>query len=91
MPYHRFKIGQAVFPLTPRLPAGRYTILGLLPLVRDERRYRVRSNDDGHERVVSEEEVGLPATGSRNMRQIEPPLVRELHKAIAERLPEAPD
>jgi hypothetical protein len=87
MPYHRFKIGQAVFPSTPRLPAGCYTILELLPLVRDERRYRVRSNDDGHERVVSEEEVGPPA----NMSQIEPPLVRELHKGIAERLPEAPD
>jgi hypothetical protein len=63
--------------LTPSLPAGRYTILGLLPLVQDEPRYRVSSNDDGRARVVSEEEIRLPATRSRSLSQSEPPLVTQ--------------
>jgi hypothetical protein len=64
MPYHRLKIGQTVVPLTPSLPAGRYTIIGLLPLVHDELHYRVRS-EEGHERVVLEEEIRLPVAAAR--------------------------
>jgi hypothetical protein len=57
MRYHRFKIDQTVVPLTPSLPAGRYTIVRLLPLVHGEPHYRVKGKDDGHERAVLEREI----------------------------------
>jgi hypothetical protein len=59
MAYHRFKIDQTVVSSTPSLPSGRYTILRLLPFVRDEPHYRVRSAYDGHERAVLEGEIRL--------------------------------
>jgi hypothetical protein len=60
MRYHRFKIDQTVVPSTSSLPAGRYTILRLLPPVHDEPHYRVISKDDGCERAVLEGEIRLP-------------------------------
>jgi hypothetical protein len=60
MRYHRFKIDQTVVPSAPTLPAGRYTILRLLPLVQGEPHYRVMSKDDGCERAVLEGEITLP-------------------------------
>jgi hypothetical protein len=60
MRYHRFKIDQTVVPSAPSLPAGRYTILRLLPLVHGEPHYRVMSKDDGRERAVLEGEIRLP-------------------------------
>ena len=60
MRYHRFKIHQTVVPSTSSLPAGRYTILRLLPPVHDEPHYRVISKDDGCVRAVLEGEIRLP-------------------------------
>jgi hypothetical protein len=60
MPYHRFKIDQTVVPSTPNLPAGRYTIVRLLPLIYGEPHYRVMSKDGQHERAVLEGEIRLP-------------------------------
>jgi hypothetical protein len=60
MPYHRFRIGQTVVPLMPDLPDVRYTILELLSLGQAEPHYRVRSHDNGQERVVFEREIKLP-------------------------------
>ncbi len=59
MPYHRFKLDQAVIPSLPSVPAGRYTILRLLPLLYGQPRYLVKSMDDGHERAVMEVEIKL--------------------------------
>jgi hypothetical protein len=42
------------------LPADRYTILRLLPLVHGEPHYRVMGKHDGHERAVLEREIRLP-------------------------------
>ena len=60
MRYHRFKVDQTVVPSTSSLPAGRYTILRLLPPVHDEPHYRVIRKDDGCERAVWEREIRLP-------------------------------
>jgi hypothetical protein len=57
MPYHRFKVDQAVLPSTPRLPCECYTIVQLLPLVHGEPHYWVRGACDGLERAVLEREI----------------------------------
>jgi hypothetical protein len=70
MRYHRFKIDQTVVPSTLSLPAGRYTILRLLPLVHGEPHYRLIGKDDGCERAVLEGEIRLPGpSDDRRVRQ----------------------
>jgi hypothetical protein len=59
MPYHRFKVDQAVLPSTPRLPCECYTIVQLLPLVHGEPHYWVRGTGDGIEMAVLEREIRL--------------------------------
>jgi hypothetical protein len=60
MRYHRFKLDQTVVPSMASLPADRYTILRLLPLVHGEPHYRVTGKNDGRERAVLESEIRLP-------------------------------
>jgi hypothetical protein len=60
MRYHRFKIDQTVVSSMPSLPAERYTIVRLLPLVHGEPHYRVMGKNDGRERAVLEGEIRLP-------------------------------
>jgi hypothetical protein len=61
MPYHRFKVGQTV--VAPfggpdaLIPHGPLVIVRLLPLVDGEPQYRVRSEAEGHERVVLERQI----------------------------------
>jgi hypothetical protein len=61
MPYHSFKVGQTV--VAPfggphvYMPHGPFVIVRLLPLVGDQPQYRVRSTVDGHERVVTEQQI----------------------------------
>jgi len=61
MPLHRFAVGQDV-QFTPSrfdgaAPAGTYTIIRLLPNDSADREYRVRSTEDGHERVLRESKI----------------------------------
>jgi hypothetical protein len=60
MRYHRFGIDQTVVPSTASLPADRYTILRLLPLVHGEPHYRIMGKNDGRERAVLEREIRRP-------------------------------
>ena len=61
MPYHSFKVGQTVVAPSGRphafIPHGPFVIVRLLPLVADQPQYRVRSTLDGHERVVTEQQI----------------------------------
>jgi hypothetical protein len=61
MPDHSFEVGQTVvapFGGTHALvPRGPYVVVRLLPLVADQPQYRVRSTEDGHERVVTEQQI----------------------------------
>ena len=43
MPNHRFKIGEMVVAHAPAIPPGPYTIIRLLPLIRNEPHYQGRS------------------------------------------------
>jgi hypothetical protein len=58
---HRFKIGDQV-QFTPyggntAAPRRPYKITRLLPAVGDDNQYRIQSVEDGHERVVKENEI----------------------------------
>jgi len=74
MPYHSFKVGQTV--VAPFggphafIPHGPFVIVRLLPLVADQPQYRVRSTVDGHERVVTEQQIKrvetIPPNGEPN-------------------------
>ena len=61
IPYHSFKVGQTV--VAPFggphafIPHGPFVIVRLLPLVAAQPQYRVRSTVDGHERVVTEQQI----------------------------------
>jgi hypothetical protein len=61
MPYHSFKVGQTVVApfggLHALIPRGPFVVVRLLPLVGDQPQYRVRSTVDGHERVVTEQQI----------------------------------
>lgn len=61
MQRHSFEIGQNVElvagVLTPPGMIGHYTIVRLLPNDASDREYRVRSERDGHERVVRESQL----------------------------------
>jgi hypothetical protein len=63
MPYHRFKVGQMVVaPSEGRdahMPRGPLVVVRLLPLVEGELQYRVRSADEGLDRVVLERQIRL--------------------------------
>jgi hypothetical protein len=64
MPYHRFKVGQTVVAPSGGpgevIPRGPLVIVRLLPLVDGEPQYRVRSEADGHDRVVPERQIRPP-------------------------------
>jgi hypothetical protein len=68
MPYHGFKVGQTV--VAPfggphaLIPRGPYVIVRLLPLVDDQPQYRLRSTVDGHQRVVTEQQIRRVENGS---------------------------
>ncbi|KAA2213329.1 hypothetical protein [Teichococcus oryzae] len=58
---HGFAVGQSV-ELSPgkydsNVPRGTYTVLRLLPNDGADREYRVRFQQDGHERVVRESQL----------------------------------
>jgi hypothetical protein len=61
MAQHSFSIGQSVELVPGRLdgnmPRGTYTVQRLLPNDGADREYRVRSQSDGHERVVRESQL----------------------------------
>lgn len=58
---HKFKVGRTVrFTPGPMHAGGRggtYKITRLLPPSGDDNQYRIQSIDDGHERVVKEDEL----------------------------------
>ncbi len=60
---HRFKVGQIVdlIPSTLRSAAeGTYQIVSLRPIEGDNTQYRIKSESEAHERVVSECDLTLP-------------------------------
>jgi hypothetical protein len=61
IPTHKFKAGQAVTVVPrrydPRL-GGRFKVVRILPTERGSNQYHIRSLADGHERVVTEGEIG---------------------------------
>lgn len=57
---HRFRIGQMVeiMPTTLRAAVtGRYEIIRLVPCDSNDPRYRLKSEDEKYERVLSENEL----------------------------------
>jgi hypothetical protein len=58
---HKFKLGQVVSIIAGRrqgaMPGGRFEVVRLLPESAGSNQYRVRSKNDGHERVVMETEL----------------------------------
>jgi hypothetical protein len=67
---HRFAIGQSVWlknrlGMSPRT-AETYRITGTLPAMDNSPQYRIRNDDERHERVATEdslEEIGSPLQG----------------------------
>ena len=61
MPPHNFTIGQRVELVPSRMdgnvPRGLYTVERLLPNDSADREYRVKSVQDGHERVLRESQL----------------------------------
>jgi hypothetical protein len=60
MTSHKFKIGQTVTVATRRYgttPVGSFSIVRALPTEHGIKQYRIKSDADGHERVVSEAEL----------------------------------
>lgn len=60
MTSHKFKTGQTVMLSARRYeetPGGTFTIVRAMPTEHGVKQYRVRSNADGHERIVSEVEL----------------------------------
>jgi hypothetical protein len=64
MPKHRFAVGQTVAFSPDRsqeVPArGRFEVVRLLPETQNVPQYRVKSQADGHERVVREDQLSRP-------------------------------
>lgn len=57
---YKFKAGQTVRILPNRYAVkgnGRFTVMRVLPAERGMNQYRIKSTEDGHERVVMENEV----------------------------------
>ncbi len=66
MDSHRYRIGQTVrFVKASRsaglggTPDGSFRVVSLLPEYQGNNQYRVKSTNDGHERVVVEGEIAL--------------------------------
>lgn len=63
MPLHRFSVGQKVSfhpgSVDLRRLRGSYTIVRPLPSETRDQQYRVKSDFDGHERVVLESQLAL--------------------------------
>lgn len=63
MTTHRYRVGQTVSyvrvskSLRPGMPVGDFAVVALLPDLRGENQYRLRSAVDGHERVAVESEI----------------------------------
>ena len=67
MPYHHFKVGQIVVAPSAGphalIPRGPHVIVRLLPVTDDEPQYRIRSEADGQERVVTKRQIRLADPG----------------------------
>ncbi len=68
MTLHRFTVGQKV-SFQPgaadlRQLRGSYTIVRALPSETRDQQYRVKSDQDGHERVVLESQLALAQSGA---------------------------
>ena len=63
MATHKFAVGQAVY-FSPDRPQedtkGLFKIVRLLPEAGNAPQYRVKSQTDGHERVVREDQLARP-------------------------------
>lgn len=60
MKEHKFKVGQFVRVAAPKFlgtPRGRYEVLRLMPPAGNQNQYRVRSVENGVERMVKEEDL----------------------------------
>lgn len=59
MAAHQFKVGERVIFHSPRRSIGPsvVTVLRLLPIEGQERTYRIRSTEEGFERVATEREL----------------------------------
>jgi hypothetical protein len=67
MALHRFSVAQKV-SFQPgaadlRQLRGSYTVVRALPSETRDQQYRVKSDQDGHERVVLESQLALPQAG----------------------------
>jgi hypothetical protein len=64
MATHKFAVGQVVSFLPDRhqehAKSGLFKIVRLLPEAGDALQYRVKSETDGHERVVREDQLARP-------------------------------
>jgi hypothetical protein len=64
---HRFNVGQKVEFVPHRfdgnVPRGLYTVVRQLPGPDNDREYRVKHQQDGHERVVLESQLRSGSTG----------------------------
>lgn len=62
MKAHKFAVGQTVLfspgRTGPAARAVRYKIVRLLPAEHNDHQYRIKSESDGHERVVKESQLG---------------------------------
>ena len=61
---HKFKIGQSVIYASPfgrGDASGAYKIVKLLPPEGDDFQYKIKSNDEPHERVVKESQLARTA------------------------------
>ncbi|MFO0997945.1 MAG: hypothetical protein U1F33_14795 [Alphaproteobacteria bacterium] len=62
MAHHKFSIGTTVrlrpVSFGPSPPPGEFEILRHLPPESGDNQYRIKSADDGHERVIRESEIG---------------------------------
>lgn len=57
---HKFRIGQTVTMTARRYeatPTGSFSIVRAMPTENGMKQYRIRSEADGHERIVSEAEL----------------------------------
>lgn len=57
---HKFKLGQSVALVRNEQnlkPLGRFEIVRIMPTEHGYRQYRIRSLDDGHERMAMEAEL----------------------------------
>lgn len=74
MPEHKFHVDQVVnfFPGRgiDHKTKGQYTIVRLLPMDGHTPQYRIKNKDDGHERMVSEHELGAQKAADFNSSRI---------------------